>query len=147
VNRARNLSSSDRASSFSASCQRPLPDDALKIVRRGADEEDKVTCAQRETLPGFALDGNKWDGLYVGRRKGADLVYAGKVDHGFDRESYKALRAQLIQLIRKTQPFSKRISHRGIWVEPKLLVEIEYRAKSAEGRVRHPFFRGLREDL
>jgi bifunctional non-homologous end joining protein LigD len=31
----------------------------------------QVTCAQRETLPiaGFALDGNKWDGIYVGRRK------------------------------------------------------------------------------
>jgi bifunctional non-homologous end joining protein LigD len=28
-----------------------------------------------------------------------------------------------------------------------LLVEIEYRAKSAEGKVRHPFFKGLREDL
>ncbi|TAI59715.1 DNA ligase, partial [Bradyrhizobium sp. Leo170] len=27
------------------------------------------------------------------------------------------------------------------------LAEIEYRAKSAEGKVRHPFFRGLREDL
>ncbi|MEY9418014.1 ATP-dependent DNA ligase [Bradyrhizobium japonicum] len=34
-----------------------------------------------------------------------------------------------------------------IWVEPKLLAEIEYRAKSAEGKVRHPFFKGLREDL
>jgi bifunctional non-homologous end joining protein LigD len=35
-----------------------------------------------------------------------------------------------------------------IWVEPaELLAEIEYRAKSAEGKVRHPFFRGLREDL
>jgi ATP-dependent DNA ligase len=31
--------------------------------------------------------------------------------------------------------------------EPKLLAEIEYRAKSAEGKVRHPFFKGLREDL
>src|ERR1700741_1665462 len=32
----------------------------------------KVTCAQREmlTIAGFALDGNKWDGLYLGRRKG-----------------------------------------------------------------------------
>jgi ATP dependent DNA ligase C terminal region len=39
------------------------------------------------------------------------------------------------------------IAHRGIWVEPKLLAEIEYRAKSAEGKVRHPFFKGLREDL
>jgi bifunctional non-homologous end joining protein LigD len=57
----------------------------------------KVTCAQRETLPiaGFALDGNKWDGLYIGRRKGADLVYAGKVDHGFDSESAQILRARL----------------------------------------------------
>ncbi|MGY4435091.1 bifunctional non-homologous end joining protein LigD [Bradyrhizobium sp. F1.13.1] len=45
----------------------------------------KVTCKKRETLPiaGFALDGSKWDGMYVGRRKGAELVYAGKVDHGF----------------------------------------------------------------
>jgi bifunctional non-homologous end joining protein LigD len=49
----------------------------------------KKTCAQRETLPiaGFALDGNDWDGLYVGRRQGKDLVYAGKVDHGFDKAS------------------------------------------------------------
>jgi bifunctional non-homologous end joining protein LigD len=50
-------------------------------------------------------------------------------------------------LIRKTQAFKKRISHKGIWVEPKLSAEIEYRAKSAEGKVRHPFFKGLREDL
>jgi bifunctional non-homologous end joining protein LigD len=109
----------------------------------------KVTCAQRETLEiaGFAMDGSKWDGLYVGRRKGKDLVYAGKVDHGFDRESAKSLRARLTPLIRETQPYSKRITHRGIWVEPKLFAEIEYRAKSADGKVRHPFFKGLREDL
>jgi bifunctional non-homologous end joining protein LigD len=109
----------------------------------------KVTCAQRETLPiaGFALDGNKWDGIYVGREKAGQLVYAGKVDHGFTPESEKDLRARLKPLIRKTQPYSKKIAHRGIWVEPSLLAEIEYRAKSAEGKVRHPFFKGLREDL
>jgi ATP-dependent DNA ligase len=28
-----------------------------------------------------------------------------------------------------------------------LLAEIEYRTKSAEGKVRHPFFKGIREDL
>jgi bifunctional non-homologous end joining protein LigD len=32
-------------------------------------------------------------------------------------------------------------------VEPSLLAEIEYRTKSAEGKVRHPFFKGIREDL
>ena len=50
-------------------------------------------------------------------------------------------------MISKTQPYAKRIARRGVWVEPKLLAEIEYRAKSAEGKVRHPFFKGLREDL
>ena len=109
----------------------------------------KKTCAQRETLTiaGFALDGRKWDGLYLGRSKGKDLIYAGKVDHGFDAASAKELQARLKPLIRETQPYTKRIAHRGTWVEPKLLAEIEYRAKSAEGKVRHPFFRGLREDL
>lgn len=109
----------------------------------------KKTCVQRETLTiaGFALDGTKWDGLYVGRRKGDDLVYAGKVDHGFDKVSAADLQKRLKPLIRKSQPYAKRIDHKGIWVEPKLLAEIEYRAKSAEGKVRHPFFRGLREDL
>jgi bifunctional non-homologous end joining protein LigD len=109
----------------------------------------KKTCAQRETLniAGFSLDGNDWDGMYVGRRKGKDLVYAGKVDHGFDKTSVAELRKRLTPLIRKTQPYAKKIAHRGIWVEPSLLAEIEYRAKSAEGKVRHPFFKGLREDL
>ncbi|MBX9645521.1 MAG: DNA ligase, partial [Xanthobacteraceae bacterium] len=93
------------------------------------------------------LDGTKWDGLYVGRRKGGDLVYAGKVDHGFDKVSAADLKKRLTPLVRKTQAFSKRIAHKGIWVEPKLLAEIEYRAKSAEGKVRHPFFKGLREDI
>jgi bifunctional non-homologous end joining protein LigD len=109
----------------------------------------KKTCAQRETLTiaGFALDGRDWDGLYVGRRRGKELVYAGKVDQGFDKTSAAELRKKLTPLIRKTQPYAKKIAHRGIWVEPQLLAEIEYRAKSAAGKVRHPFFKGLREDL
>jgi bifunctional non-homologous end joining protein LigD len=109
----------------------------------------KKTCAQRETLAiaGFALDGKKWDGIYLGRRKGKELIYAGKVDHGFDSASAKDLQTRLKPLIRETQPYAKKIAHRGIWVEPSLLAEIEYRAKSAEGKVRHPFFKGIREDL
>ncbi|MET4426382.1 bifunctional non-homologous end joining protein LigD [Bradyrhizobium sp. JR18.2] len=66
---------------------------------------------------------------------------------GFDKISAAELRKKLQPLVRKTQPYAKRIAHKGIWVEPKLLAEIEYRAKSAEGKVRHPFFKRLREDL
>ncbi|MGV7215020.1 non-homologous end-joining DNA ligase [Bradyrhizobium sp. UFLA05-112] len=109
----------------------------------------KKNCVQREALviAGFALDGNKWDGIYVGRRQGEDLIYAGKVDHGFDKASAADLRERLTPLIRKTQPYTKRVVRKGTWVEPELLAEVEYRAKSAQGKVRHPFFRGIREDL
>jgi bifunctional non-homologous end joining protein LigD len=109
----------------------------------------KKTCAQRETLAiaGYALKGKEWDGIYLGRREGDELIYAGKVDHGFDESSIADLRKRLTPLVRKTQPYTRRIAHKGIWVEPEVLAEIEYRAKSAEGKVRHPFFRGVREDL
>jgi bifunctional non-homologous end joining protein LigD len=51
-----------------------------------SNEWVKKACAQRETLPiaGFALKENTFDGVYLGRHKGKELVYAGKVDHGFN---------------------------------------------------------------
>ena len=109
----------------------------------------KKTCAQRETLTiaGFALDDGKWDGIYLGSAQGQrpDLRRQGRPR--LRQDSAAELRKRLEPLVRKTQPYAKRIAHKGIWVEPKLLAEIEYRAKSAEGKVRHPFFKGLREDL
>jgi bifunctional non-homologous end joining protein LigD len=92
----------------------------------------KVTCRQRETLPiaGFALKDSRFDGLYIGRQEGDELIYAGKADHGFDDASAKDLQERLKPLIRKTQPYAKKIAHRGIWVEPSLLAQIKYRAKS-----------------
>src|SRR5581483_6194506 len=78
------------------------------------------TCEQRETLTiaGFALDEGKWDGIYVGRRKGKDLIYAGKVDHGFDKTSAADLQKRLKPLIRETQPYAKRIAHRASGSNP-----------------------------
>jgi bifunctional non-homologous end joining protein LigD len=144
----------DGAAMFKHACRIDLEGVVSKVrdcqYRSGRSNDwVKETCAQRDTLSiaGFALDGSKWDGLYLGRHNGDELIYTGKVDHGFDDDSAKELQARLTPLIRKTQPYSKRIAHRGIWVEPELLAEIEYRAKSAEGKVRHPFFKGLREDV
>jgi len=51
---------------------------------------------------------NQFDGIYMGRQMGNSLVYAGKVDHGFDRVSAKDLQARLKSLIRKTQPYAKK---------------------------------------
>ena len=77
--------------------------------------EEPEPAPQRETLTiaGFALDGNDWDGIYLARRKGDDLVYAGKVDHGFDKQSSAELRKRLTPLIRKTQPYVRMQRHAG----------------------------------
>jgi len=109
----------------------------------------KTTCAHRETLAiaGFKIKDNRFDGIYVGRQEGDKLLYAGKVEHGFEDAIVRDLERRLNKLVRKTQPFAKRIPNSGIWVEPRLNAEIEYRAKSANGHLRHPSFKGLREDL
>ncbi|MCA1552288.1 non-homologous end-joining DNA ligase [Bradyrhizobium sp. BRP19] len=109
----------------------------------------KTTCAHRETLAiaGFKIKDNRFDGIFVGRQQGDELLYAGKVEHGFELATVKDLQQRLNKLVRRTQPFAKRIPNSGIWVEPRLAAEIEYRAKSANGHLRHPFFMGLREDL
>jgi hypothetical protein len=56
-------------------------------------------------IAGFALKENKFDGIYIGRRKGNDLVYAGKVDHGFDAENTKELRARTLCGVGNHRPF------------------------------------------
>jgi bifunctional non-homologous end joining protein LigD len=65
-----------------------------RYVSGRSNDWAKKTCAQRETLPiaGFALEGNKFDAIYLGRREGRGLIYAGKVDHGFDTASAKDCR-------------------------------------------------------
>jgi bifunctional non-homologous end joining protein LigD len=97
------------------------------------------------TIAGFALDEEKWDGIYVGRRNGDDLVYAGKVDHGFD----KGLGRGLIGTVEAVDPQDAALcqadrpqGHLGRTETPG-----RDRAKSAAGKIRHPFFKGLREDL
>ena len=83
----------------------------------------KKTCAQRETLTiaGFALDEGKWDGIYVGRRKGDDLIYAGKVDHGFDKSSAADLQKTAETADPQDAALRQADRPQGIWVEPKLL--------------------------
>jgi bifunctional non-homologous end joining protein LigD len=106
-------------------------------LRTARDPDHRRLCARRKQV-GSPV---RWPP----QGKRSDLRR--QVDHGFDKVSAVHLRKRLEPLVRKTQPYAKRIAHKGIWVEPKLHAEIEYRAKSAEGKVRHPFYKGLREDL
>jgi bifunctional non-homologous end joining protein LigD len=110
----------------------------------------KVTCRKRDTfvVAGIAFKGDKFDGIYVGRRMGRALTYAGKVENGFaakDRQTLKALAERLRVPRQALKPPVKK--PKAVWLKPKLLAEVEYRALTGDGKLRHPSFKSLREDV
>jgi len=110
----------------------------------------KVTCRHRETfvIVGLAFRGNKFDGVYLGRREGKKLVYGGKVETGFSDEQVKRLRDRAHGLMSKKQPIEADSTFpKAQWLKPVLLGDIGYRRKTTAGLLRHPSYKGLREDL
>ena len=76
------------------------------------------------------------------------LVYRGKVGTGFDADTIDEIARKLSRLVRKTPPVEMdRMEARGAtWVDPALVAEVAFSELTAEGRVRHSSFLGLRED-
>jgi bifunctional non-homologous end joining protein LigD len=57
--------------------------------------------------------------------------------------------ARLQRLRRDRSPFvevPRPDARNARWVEPKLVAEVEFTTWTRDGRVRHPSFKGLRED-
>jgi bifunctional non-homologous end joining protein LigD len=111
----------------------------------------KTKCEVTETLAviGFAPDDRgEVEGLILGRREEGGLVYAGSVDRDISRADMTELRRRLPRLVVKKPPLPKPPRKTGArWVEPTELVEVSYPNKSADGRLRHPAFKGLRDDI
>ena len=78
------------------------------------------------------------------------LRYAGRVGTGFTSKSLTELRARLDGLAHATPPFIDPPSGRqarGVhWVTPELVGEVEFTGWTRDGVLRHPSFKGLRED-
>jgi bifunctional non-homologous end joining protein LigD len=76
------------------------------------------------------------------------LRYAGKVGTGFNATDLTAITARLAPLERKKSPFGAgpKPPKDARFVEPQLVAEIEYREMTKEGVLRHPAYKGLRED-
>jgi DNA ligase D len=74
------------------------------------------------------------------------LEPVGKVGTGFSASEAAALVARLEALSRATPPIDfdgpKPKAH---WVEPELKARVEYSNRTAEGNLRHPVFKGLKE--
>lgn len=82
--------------------------------------------------------------------QGGALVPVGRVGTGFSEALARSLHAQLTKLKQETSPFSPGLAReaaRGVhYVRPELVGEVEYRAVTADGNLRHASFRGLRDD-
>ncbi|MEL7685542.1 DNA ligase D [Citromicrobium bathyomarinum] len=113
----------------------------------------KVKCVQRQEfiVVGWSESSAKarpFASLLLATKDGEDLIYRGKVGTGFDSEDLDRLGSKLDRIERKTPPLDvpKAEARKAHWVTPNLVAEIAYAELTAEGRVRHASFLGLRQD-
>jgi bifunctional non-homologous end joining protein LigD len=115
----------------------------------------KTKCIQMdEFVVGGYLDSNPHPNaigaLVLGYFDRDRLIYCGRVGTGFDVETAHELWKKLQPMRVKGSAFAgglTALQRRGvIWVEPKLVAQITYRAWTGDGLLRHAAFTGLRED-
>jgi bifunctional non-homologous end joining protein LigD len=86
--------------------------------------------------------------LAVGFYEDGELHYAGKVGTGFTEAELDRVARLLEPLARPTSPFAgaqpPRATH---FAEPRLVASVEYTELTRIGTLRHPSYKGLRDDL
>jgi bifunctional non-homologous end joining protein LigD len=103
-------------------------------------------------LPGEGRRSRRIGALLVGYRDGAGpdapLRFAGRVGTGFTDAVLDELAQRLGPLRRDSSPFDPRprLPRNAVFVEPSLLAEIEFTQWTADGMMRAPSFKGLRDD-
>ena len=121
---------------------------------RGKDWQKSKRLARQEfVIVGFSepAGGRSHLGaLLLGVRRGKQIVYSGRVGTGFSDRSLKDLYARLAPLeiaTPKLENAPRGAEIRGVhWVTPSLVAEVAYTAITHDGLLRHPIFKGLRED-
>jgi bifunctional non-homologous end joining protein LigD len=77
------------------------------------------------------------------------LIYAGHVGTGFTDQDLRDLERMFTS--RTTSPFSgtlpRDVTRDAHWIEPDLVGEVAYAVWTADGRLRHPSWKGVRDDL
>lgn len=109
----------------------------------------KIKCVQSETFAIIGYEPSKAvpsaiGSLLLGALKGVDFVYVGSVGTGFSHEQARDLKKRLDKL--KTTVPPVRVPGKSlVLTAPALLAEVEFRAWTHTGTLRHPSFKGLRE--
>jgi len=88
--------------------------------------------------------------LVLGVYEGGRLHHVGRVGTGLSRAVAEDLARRLERLRIDTSPFGSPLTadeaRQVKFVRPELVAEVEFRAWTADGQLRHAAFRGLRED-
>jgi bifunctional non-homologous end joining protein LigD len=93
----------------------------------------KTKCTKSDTFPIVAFveklgaKPRRIASLYVGRREGERLLYAGKVRSGYTDAMARELRERLDPLILRTSPLSEPVKKpKATWVRPEVEAEIHF---------------------
>lgn len=86
--------------------------------------------------------------LVVGLYEGKELHYVAHVGGGFNQRSLTEIYKLLQPLKAKTSPFvdAPKTNEPVQWIKPRLVGEVKFSEWTADQRLRHPVFVGLRED-
>lgn len=88
--------------------------------------------------------------LILGIYEGDELKHVGRVGTGFTHATAEDLFRKLDRSRVRGNPFSNRLTadeaRQARYVRPDYVAEVEFRAWTADGHLRHASFRGLRED-
>jgi len=86
--------------------------------------------------------------LLLGVYEGADLVYVGHTGTGFNERELSRLMKLLVPLETKECPFRQRpvTNEKPHWVKPELIAQVKFTEWTADNKLRHPVYLGLRDD-
>jgi bifunctional non-homologous end joining protein LigD len=99
-------------------------------------------------MPGKGRRSERIGALLLGVHEDGALRYVGRVGSGFSESELDRLARLLEPLRRSSSPFTagERPPRGAVFVEPRLVAEIEFREWTTGGSVRHPVYKGLRDD-
>jgi bifunctional non-homologous end joining protein LigD len=121
-------------------------DDWVKV--KHISRASVVVCGWKEGEGGRS---GRLGSLLLGVQTADGLVYAGHVGTGFSAASLTQVGALLTPLARSSSPYSgvvpREHARAAHWVEPVLVAEVDFTAWTRDGRLRHPSFKGLRNDI
>jgi bifunctional non-homologous end joining protein LigD len=86
--------------------------------------------------------------LLLGVYDGGHLVYAGHTGTGFNEKELGRVMQKLAPLEIPASPFKTKpkTNERPHWVRPELVAQIKFTEWTADGKLRHPVYLGLRDD-